>query len=1791
MSVSNPVNVAEDLKNALIRFVETEYPLRQKSLARERKELLSRSGRLMTEPLLEPVLPYPSSVPLESAIASLGSFQKAAQIAADALFGDFRTDGQIFLRSHQVEALERSLVPGAIRRNVVVTSGTGSGKTESFLFPILARLLRESFTWEANSGQPLYWWDDPTQPRWSPIRGAERRKAALRAVVLYPTNALVEDQLARLRKAFRRISDLAGETLWFARYTGQTPGNNEMPVPTGNHKREEVEALELRSLVAEFEALKDLSDSETALFSDPRVNELILRWDIVATPPDLLVTNYSMLNVMLMREFDSPIFEKTREWLAEDPNNVFSLAVDELHTYRGTAGSEVALILRRFLDRLGLQADSQQLRILATSASLHDGDESLEYLEQFFSQDRRSFHVTRGKPREVPALEKWDSESFIETAASDKAFTDERLAENLAAACRASSNQSAQEFSAQPVSVITQSLFSGDRAKDAMSLLLDRLANSTNPPITFRTHIFARAMAGLWACSNQFCDGLKEADQGQRIGPIGDVPRAICALCGSKVLEVIVCRECGEASLGGYVMRLEDGSEVLSGSPINSPSDTPHIVSHRRRGEYRWFWPSREGQEPLRKMESWTHLGNQFAFAPAQLDRMGVLTRGQEAQAPNGWCLQVNPAENADGDDLPALPSRCPQCDQTKTSTGAQQRTSFLAGEVDTNLSAHTTSAQQSTQVFISQMPRSMPDSERPNQAIVFTDNRDTAARTAAHVNYSQFRDLLRQLTQQVSNSMPSRDTINVLERFLQGDITGLTAAEIASAGELMTQKPELAGALSRRTGGRSTSRDQNLIEREIASQEQPGLSWTDLKATVTDKLVGMGVNPAGPDSMFQVFGRTPWWRAFNPPSSMAWELASPAEQHQIRFEIDTQLSLALGETLFDRERRDFESTGVSYASFDFDEPFDQRNELSSELISSCVRVLGLTRQFVGTQYKDPSGKMPSPLREFLVAVAKANSFDIEELNSWVHGELNRDGRAYGWMLDLQRASSSFRLIPGGENYYVCTVCGFKHLHPSAGTCVNRGCGANELEKLERTASQDFYSWLSMQKPLRTSVAELTAQTKPLSEQRKRQRWFKGINLPAPAENPLTCQFDVLSVTTTMEVGVDIGSLSTVIMANVPPQRFNYQQRVGRAGRAGQPFSFAITACRDTDHDEYYFKNYQRMVSGTPPQPRLDVARTTVLRRVAAAEVLRLAFLSLEKPPSTAGGSSIHGTFGTIDNWPTARPGISKFLSESPEPERTARVVTNYCGLSNKEADELAEWMRKDLVEVIDETVSNRREGTSTELSQLLAFSGVLPMFGFASRVRNLFSRNPGTTKESSGQAIVADRPIELAIQNYAPGAEVVKDGEIHICSGFAYYQPNRGRVNAVEPLAQPPTLITTCPECGTTQLNSNPGAECRVCGNQTKTFKMYEPLGFRTSFRSRPYRVGYRRRYAKSPPSFVPIGDPSEVQETAGLKIKLFEQSQMVEFNDNRGELFDLAWQPDGTVLAVNESLYAHAGESAPRLGDKDVEAPSTQAAIGSVKVTDVITFELFNVSTGTGVVPLSRSEVPASQAAYWSMAEILRTSARIGLDIDPSELVSGLQQVRHSSDFDVARVFLADTLENGAGYATQLGRPDSLRNLIADSRKSYRESWETTAHTSCTSSCPDCLRSWDNQRIHGALDWRLGLDMLDLASGASLELSRWTPLNSRILDGLRDLTKDAVETQIHPEFDIPILTIGEKLKTVVAVGHPLWERSEQSRPELPSQIDIALKQSNPGARIIWSDYFEMDRFPLKVLTHAYRR
>src|SRR6266511_491001 len=157
--MATPQSVYREIVDAYLRYFDTAFWLRDPALVQERRDLLTRGDMVTADVLLEPVLPYDGVVPLAEACAQAGLQPRVADQLGKALFD---ADGSFRLRQHQADALVRSAGQGQRNgqagHNVIVTSSTGSGKTEAFLLPVLARLLDEAASWRPEPA-PHPWWD------------------------------------------------------------------------------------------------------------------------------------------------------------------------------------------------------------------------------------------------------------------------------------------------------------------------------------------------------------------------------------------------------------------------------------------------------------------------------------------------------------------------------------------------------------------------------------------------------------------------------------------------------------------------------------------------------------------------------------------------------------------------------------------------------------------------------------------------------------------------------------------------------------------------------------------------------------------------------------------------------------------------------------------------------------------------------------------------------------------------------------------------------------------------------------------------------------------------------------------------------------------------------------------------------------------------------------------------------------------------------------------------------------------------------------------------------------------------------------------------------------------------------------------------------------------------------------------------------------------------------------------------------------------------------------------------
>ena len=558
---------------------------------------------------MNPLAPYElSECTVADACGHLGIAEEVGQFITGGLF-----QSNLPLYRHQLRAWELSRQG----RSVVVTSGTGSGKTECYLLPVFSYLAEEARQgWGEVDPEPdrKFWWRFPRQTR-IPQRGTEsaERPAAVRALLLFPLNALIEDQLGRIRRAIdvpatkEWFSTNSPEhRIWFGRYNGLTPVSG----PEESPQKRSALRNRLNEMDAAWQSAVRSADEKgdpkiLDYFQNPDGSEMWSRWDMQESPPDILITNYSMLNIMLMRSVEENIFESTKNWLAADrENHHFHLVVDELHTYRGTPGTEVGYLLRAFLHRIGLDPDSQQLRIIATSASIEDDDESKRYLQEFFGREESSFEIvpgnrrTFGRGQEISqfadAFALFDSSldngtlrdavlEFSSAIGSNRVEEPKRcLAYALEHINALEPVREAGENGPFSLEALAMSAF-GNREPLSITAargLIRALVNAQVPaaipgeftaPLPLRVHYFFHNAGRIWACVNPRCNGRTSATpEGEPEPPVGKMytePRPRCDACRSRVLELLYCQPCGEVFLGGFKREVDGTNNAWFLSP------------------------------------------------------------------------------------------------------------------------------------------------------------------------------------------------------------------------------------------------------------------------------------------------------------------------------------------------------------------------------------------------------------------------------------------------------------------------------------------------------------------------------------------------------------------------------------------------------------------------------------------------------------------------------------------------------------------------------------------------------------------------------------------------------------------------------------------------------------------------------------------------------------------------------------------------------------------------------------------------------------------------------------------------------------------------------------------------------------------------------------------------------------------------------------------------------------------------------------------------------------------------
>ena len=1997
--MKDPIGSFETIKENFIRYVKTAFGTKFEGVEKERYDLMNYDRVLYRKPWIEPLPDYVSSGKKINDLTAedLGNALNEGEVETFKGLVNTGLVGNFPLHSHQSEMLKQAL----LGNNCIITSGTGSGKTESFLLPLFAQLSKELANWTAPNQQSTSintWWRENGGLSARQIvntsnftlsndvrqRNHETRKAGVRALLLYPMNALVEDQMSRLRKALDSddtrnwlSENTNGNKIYFGRYNGSSPVAGELKkikddgtfaINTNkvNQLKEQLQQIETDSnRVAQYiqqtgkigNEAKDLK----SFFQRLDGAEMRSRFDMQVAPPDIMITNYSMLSIMLMRDIDKGIFNETRQWLEESENNIFHLIIDELHLYRGTQGTEVAYLLKLVLNRLGLNPNHPQLRILASSASLEakeetkEGQESKQFLKDFFGTEK-PFKIIEGKNNPITSFPengiKLPINPFKEIANKFSEVKGNITDVNFISTCEASATQLATAFNlpqdgngiSKLISVIinpsfklkerlfspcqdykavcsTQANGDDDNGKYFAETIFERTSNKkdlenalrgllivramldekefediakTIPDDRklprFRFHYFFRNIEGIWASVKP--DEIDEAysDEERTVGKLYSTTR-INSENGNRVLELLYCDNCGTTLFGGsrLVTRNESGNNSFEMLPISPniegiPEKTPaKLVERRSYQEYAVFWACGNQQYTPHDAEAgipqvgWrqpTMNGfNQTDFLadwiPASLNCIsGDIdnSHNKADEKPEQWIkgyyfIITNnsnrdialPDANGNISEIEthiALPSVCPSCGvnhQKRRQDWNKNKTSSIRG--------FRTGFAKTTQMFAKELMYQLPSNEAERKLVVFSDSREDAAQIANGIERNHFSDLMREvLVKELHSNLMFR--FQIVDAFDKGNTA--RRQELKAQSQTIFDEIEFLVENSAYTGT-NASHIREKQEAEIKLNEIRSLTLNVRSLVhITNSLnlaplikhfVGLGINPGGNDISLQTRllnnNFVPWYDLID-FTNFQWDAGANQDYIDALKEgsFDGLATIFFGSLFYS-----FESSALGYVCInpELQVITDQARTVALakddflQIVNSTIRILGDKYKhnkvedaspFNFTQYND----FPGQVKKYIRAVETRYSKNQNEIGDAVFNTLSTSSLLRG-DTGIQIENLFIKVARSTDSIWTSQRGSRPHLHFSGGICTH---SVTALQQQADRICDDVWkeNYLSynaikqQREPIRLHCEELTGQT---DDQFERQRHFRNIILPDEG-NKQVKTIDLLSVTTTLEVGVDIGALQAVMLGNMPPQRFNYQQRVGRAGRRGQAYSVILTFCRGRSHDEFYFANPQKITGDAPPTPFLTMGQERIFKRLLAKEIFRRAYVEKEIDITSDEQSSVHGEFGSVDSWTIYKPEISNWINENRTViEQTVDALLTP-QLKDKK-DEFVNWIAdtttpNGLIEKVESIIKNE-EIASNDISEKFAEGGILPMFGMPTTVKNLYH---GINRKPEPLSI--DRAQAMAIYEFAPGAQKTKDKAIHQVIGFTsdFINVHNGIKNTDTANQLPFSLnrwFVRCRACGFFETyseerkaeleNQSQFDVCPNCGEDNPNkyqppFKLKSPRAYRTNLSAGSDTKDDSEFLLSRPPIFAEKTGSANVETINNASVSISDNDVTWRVNTNSDKFFTGRLYNTNNRFPFNSNGYWFnnqwlLNDFAANVPDENgysmlvqqiATSADEQIALASNKNTEIfriaptnVPYELdLNMFFSETDLPHVKAQNNGVRSGYYSAAFLLQRILADKLDVDPTEIeIADISMKELEDGRRIAEIILTDELPNGSGFVRYLY--NNLANILSESinpsnSNSYLGKIHSENHQEkCDDACYDCLKVFRNMNYHSLLDWRLGLSMLRVMNDSTfvcgadgnfnfVELQNWFAFATELRNAFAQSFGFSNTAEIN---GLPIIKFGRNQRNVIMIVHPFWNMRNFAEANWLAEIYNEIKEhteSNAGKFSI-IDTFNLHRRP----------
>lgn len=1562
---------------------------------------------------------------------------------------------------HQLEAWG-NLLKGNPRRSVLVSSGTGSGKTECFLIPILNDLVNEV-----------------EQKKNSSLTG-------IRALFLYLLNALIKSQKDRLVA----WSEPFGGKLRFCLYNGDTPEDNKKS--------------EWKCEVSTRDALRN-------------------------NPPPILVTNTTMLEYMLVRDKDRPIIEQSQGKLRW-------IVIDEAHTYLGSQAAELTLLLRRVLHAFGCKPTD--VHFVATSATLGDNSvASKQHLAKFLADiagvSVSQISVVIGE-REVPELpdnlrnqkeQRPSLQKLWEMSAADRfdALAKDPVTRKLRTQLIGGANK---------LSALTESLYGNSPAENdwrTTLALLDcctqankKIDTESTPFLPLRGHFFQRTLNGIWACSNNHCQGREGSPLDSEKWSFGVIfleRRQHCPHCESPVFELVQCGECGSEYLAADEKH-EDGKEWLR--PRQS------------------FQDEDEFQQELEAPEDEdTELTSSSPRHSAQLKRLLTSSSLSTSSTSSIRTISLSSAGQVDGTDIKKFTvhltdddNECPFCHAKKELHDTPLCRSVRVGAPFMLSTAIPT--------LLEPLSPMKGNELRPldgRRLITFTDSRQGTARFAAKLQQDSERDYVRSLIYHYLADSANTATVSAsdkddllkrieelekivkskpfLEPTLEAEKSKYDAFNQRSLGQLTWQKMEekllLADDVDRwlLSDLKKLTFEQFSKDREYARLCLLREFFARPKRQLS--LEGLGLTQLSYPKLSK-----------SEPSILFKSLNVNKAEWQTLLQVAVDYLLRTGGSTINVTREYARWLGYPARPMFILKPGEQRKSPKIQRYwpsskqnlfyrNRLVRLLAYAFK-LDFEQKEHIARLDEMLSDIWngIFVILSKSADGYYLDLDEQAELSQVNEA--WLCPVTRRvlPMAFRGItpylpfnPKDAELVICqkvTIPIVPSAFPNDVASINDWLENNpDIIKLRQLGIWSDVNDRIVKFSRYWRAAEHSAQ-------------ISGNDLTRRTDSFKEGKINLLSCSTTMEMGVDIGGLSAVAMNNVPPHPANFLQRAGRAGRRGETAAVSFTLCKATPHGEAVFHNPLWPFKTQLAMPKVALQSEPIVQRHINSLVLS-EFLA-ERTNDTVNRLTLtsgwffesaseenSALYEVFKNWclqeahkkPSINEGLVSLTKHSIlQGREAAYLLERSCEMLDRTA---ARWLA-DLNALIEqrELVKTSKGNSKPEqaldlqldrlrgeyLLGVLATLGFLPGYGFPTNVvpfitttlEDVEHKKKAKNEREDNRAKRAGYPsrnLAVAIRDYAPGTDTVLDGRVYRSQGVTLNWQVPAEAEAA-PEIQSLQYVWRCDSCGNNGIRPVKPDSCPHCGetNTSKitTSQFLQPAGF---------AVGIRHKVHNNvtTPQYIPVRDPMISLRHADWMALPNPQFGRYR-SSNQGHLFHhsdglhgkgysvclvCGWADSVTVegeeIKRASSLENHRRLRGGKNDDRETACPGNDRdwaikdglLLGVSTQTEVFELQLWD-EQGKGV----------NQVVAHTLAVAFRRALCMELGIEESEVGAFASQRRDQGRLPTYSIYLYDTATGGAGYSTQaVALLDTLFKRVHES--------VLPCPKECDSACQACLLTYDTQ------------------------------------------------------------------------------------------------------------------------------